>query len=80
VIVVLADVEARLAGWYLKISRDGDAFNAHLTGPGGNDGMNLHRWASLEKVFESLEWYLRSRDLGHVFIALRANALAEMNP
>ena len=77
-ITVLADVEARLAGWYLKISRDGDVFNAHLTGPGGSDGMNLHRWSSVERIFESVESYLNARDLAHVFVALKANALAEM--
>jgi hypothetical protein len=78
VIVVLADVEARLAGWFLRITRDGDTFNAHLAGPGGSDGMDLHRWPSVERVFESIDSYLRVRGLGHVWTALKANAESEM--
>jgi hypothetical protein len=78
VIVVLADVEARLSGWYLRITQDGDTYNASLAGPGGSDGMNLRRWPSVERVFESIEGYLRARDLAHVWVALHANAVAEM--
>lgn len=77
-IVVLANCEARLSGWYLRITRDGDTYNASLAGPGGSDGMDLRHWPSVERVFESIESYLRGRDLGHVWVALHANALAEM--
>ena len=78
-IVVLANVEARLSGWFLRITRDGDAFSAHLAGPGGGDGLTLRHWASLERVFESLESYLvRIMGLPHVWVALRENALSEI--
>ncbi len=78
-VVVLANVEARLSGWFLRITRDGDTFDAHLAGPGGSDGLTLRRWANLERVFESLESYLvRAMGLPHVWVALKANAESEM--
>ena len=78
-IVVLANYEARLSGWFLRITRDGETFSAHLAGPRGGDGLTLHRWVSLERILESLESYLvRIMGLPHVWVALRENALAEM--
>ena len=63
----------------MRITRDGETFNASLAGPRGSDGITLRRWPSLERVFESLESYLvRAMGLPHVWVALKANAESEM--
>lgn len=72
----VANVEAESSGWSLKITRTGKRFNAELTGP-LDGGFEMHNWASVPRVLESVSAYLRARGLSHIATALRESVECE---
>lgn len=76
--IVVADVEA--GDWSLRVTRNGDLYGAVLAGPNFGDGLEVRLWKSLPRVLETVSWFLRRQELGHIASALRASVEAEVKP
>jgi hypothetical protein len=68
--IVVADVQA--GDWSLRITRDGEMYAAILSGAEFGSGLEVHRWAGLARVLETVEAFLRNRELTNVWAELRA--------
>lgn len=73
----LADCELS-SGWAIHVDISGENYDVLVTGPKPGEGIELHLWETLPKVYESLETFFAGLALPHVWVALRASVEAEL--